>query len=85
MKSLPANAVGLTDEHLEKTRIALLSIIQDKKVEPLDRVRAAKEIRGWANDIWKWNHDQNAATSGGDGETDIEKPVDPLAGLKVVG
>ncbi len=72
MKSLPTNALGLTDEHLEKTRTALLSIIQDKKAEPLDRIRAAKEIRGWANDIWKWNADRNQEASGGDME--LEKP-----------
>lgn len=84
MRALPPNPAGLKDRHLADTRRALLSIITNRNADPLDRVRAAKEIRGWANDVWKWNADRNSGT-GGELDTEIEKPVDPLAGLKVVG
>ena len=84
MRSLPRNPAGLTDRHLADVRRELIRIITDRKVEPVDRVRAAKEIRGWANDVWKWSAGPKMdAAKKGDADTAPENG--PLDDLRVVG
>lgn len=86
MRSLPRNPAGLTDRHLADVRRELIRIITDRKVEPVDRVRAAKEIRGWANDVWKWSAGpkvESDAAKKGDADTAPDKC--PLDDLRVVG
>lgn len=80
MRALPRNPAGLTDRHLADTRRALLRIILSKDTEPFDRIRAAKEIRGWANDVWKWS----TAARPSENETPSQDD-DPLDNLKLVG
>ena len=83
MESLPKNPAGLTEADLEATRVALMAIINNKRADAFDRIRAAKEIRGWTNDIWKWKTGNKPIED--DQVEAPAKPMDPLAGLKVVG
>ena len=84
MRNLPRNPAGLTDRHLADTRRALIAIITDRKIDPFDRVRAAKEIRGWANDVWKWSAGPKDAGKNADADTAPAEKC-PLDGLRVVG
>jgi len=65
-----------------------MRIICDKQQQSLDRIRAAKEIRAWAGDIFKW-HSLTLAQANGDSLPEApkqqERPPSALAGLKVVG